>query len=166
MKDLLLQYARYNQWANHRFIDVLLTLDEEKLELQIASSFSTIRETVYHMWSAEFIWLQRLELTENPVWIEDIFKGSFAEACANWQTVSKGIIDFISRQYDDRSFEHVLQYYTRQKKSFKTPVSGVLLHVFNHATYHRGQLVTMLRQAGEKKIPGTDMITFLANPRS
>jgi uncharacterized damage-inducible protein DinB len=60
----------------------------------------------------------------------------------------------------------VLQYYTRQKKSFKTPVSGVLLHIFNHATYHRGQLVTMLRQAGEKKIPGTDMITFLANPKS
>lgn len=164
MKELLLQYARYNQWANKKFIDAVLDLDDEKLEQSITSSFSSIRETVYHMWSAEFIWLQRLELTENPVWIQDSFEGTVAEACTNWQKASQALIDFISRQYDDRSFEHVLQYYTRQKKSFKTPVSGVLLHVFNHATYHRGQLVTMLRQAGEKKIPGTDMITFLANP--
>jgi len=165
MKELLLQYARYNHWANSRIIEVLLSLDEEKLELPIASSFSTIKATVYHTWSAEFIWLQRLELTEQPVWIAEEFNGSFAEACAQWQKISQAIIDFVARQYDDRSFGHVLQYYNRQKKSFKTPVSDVLMHMFNHGTYHRGQLVTMLRQAGEKKIPGTDFISFAHNSK-
>jgi uncharacterized damage-inducible protein DinB len=33
--------------------------------------------------------------------------------------------------------------------------------VFNHATYHRGQLVTMLRQIGAEKIPATDFAAFV-----
>jgi uncharacterized damage-inducible protein DinB len=32
----------------------------------------------------------------------------------------------------------------------------MMLHVFNHGTYHRGQLVNMLRQLGIEKIPPTD----------
>jgi len=40
------------------------------------------------------------------------------------------------------------------------PVYQMLQHVFNHATYHRGQLVTMLRQLGQDKIPDTDFYTY------
>jgi uncharacterized damage-inducible protein DinB len=36
----------------------------------------------------------------------------------------------------------------------------MLLHLFNHNTYHRGQLVTMLRQLGMDKIPATDFIVW------
>jgi uncharacterized damage-inducible protein DinB len=40
-------------------------------------------------------------------------------------------------------------------------VKDMLLHIFNHATMHRGQLVTFLRQLGEvDKIPSTDFSTF------
>jgi uncharacterized damage-inducible protein DinB len=35
------------------------------------------------------------------------------------------------------------------------------MHVFNHGTYHRGQLVTMLRQVGVTEIPQTDYIAFV-----
>ncbi|MBL0200663.1 MAG: hypothetical protein IPP81_11100 [Chitinophagaceae bacterium] len=38
------------------------------------------------------------------------------------------------------------------------PVYQMLHHVFNHASYHRGQLVTMLNQLGADKIPGTDFL--------
>ena len=31
-----------------------------------------------------------------------------------------------------------------------------LFHVFNHGTYHRGQLVNKLRQSGIEKIPPKD----------
>ena len=45
-----------------------------------------------------------------------------------------------------------------KKEQFKQPVCDVLLHVFNHGTYHRGQLVTMLRQLGASNIP--ELILF------
>jgi uncharacterized damage-inducible protein DinB len=40
------------------------------------------------------------------------------------------------------------------------PLGELMRHVVNHATYHRGQIVTMLRQLG-KTPPSTDYIRFL-----
>jgi uncharacterized damage-inducible protein DinB len=160
MKDLLQQMARYNIWANKQFIDILLKMNDEILDKEINSSFPSIRATIYHMWSAEDIWLQRLLLVEQPVWAQSVFEGSFKEAVNKWQETSKALLAFVERQYNDDAFRHVLQYYNLKKVSFKLPVYVVLMQVFNHATYHRGQLVTMMRQAEIKKIPGTDFHTF------
>ncbi len=161
MKETLLQMARYNIWANKRIVETLLSLGDSVLDQEIASSFPSLRRTAYHMWSAEFIWLQRLQLVEKPVWIESVFKGTIQEAFAAWEQVSNALLQFIERQYNDHSMEHVLQYYNTKKESFKHPVYGILQHVFNHATFHRGQLVTMLRQAGVTKIPATDLIVYI-----
>lgn len=161
MKEIFLQYACYNVWANKAIIDVLLQMEEDKIDEVVQSSFPSLRKTVYHIWSAEYIWLQRLLLTERPLWVQDVYDGSFEEACARWQEVSSLLKDFVSRQYDDKAFTHVFQYYNLKKQSVKNPVSRVLMHVFNHATYHRGQLVTIMRTVGVTKIPCTDFITFI-----
>lgn len=160
MKDLLLQMGRYNMWANKQMAEVLLQLHEQQLDMEIESSFPTIRQTVYHMWSAEDIWLQRLQLVEQPIWADSVFKGTFADAVKKWGQVSKGLAGFIEKQFSDESFMHVVQYYNLKKQHFKVPVYVCLAQAFNHATYHRGQLVTMARQAGVKKIPGTDFHIF------
>ena len=160
MKELLLQYAQYNVWANKLILDALLKLDDGAVDKEIASSFPSIRATLVHTWSAEFIWLQRLQLVEHPVWIQGEFEGAFEEAVSQWQKVSASLVQFVEKQYDDRAFEHVLQFYDRQKVSHKAPVFQVLNHVFNHSTQHRGQLITMLRQLGVTKIPQTDFIAF------
>jgi uncharacterized damage-inducible protein DinB len=53
-----------------------------------------------------------------------------------------------------------LAYKNLKGDPFVQPVSEILLHLPNHGTYHRGQLVTMLRQLGVEKIPQTDYILF------
>lgn len=161
MKELLLQMSRYNLWANKRLIDVMLKLDNEKLEREIPSSFPSLRDTALHIWGAEFLWLQRLQLAEQPIYMPYVFTGTFAEACTQWQGASQGFIDFIDKQFDDRALEHVLQYYNSEKQSFKNQVFEVLQHVFNHSTYHRGQLVTLLRQVGVEKLAATDFTAYL-----
>jgi uncharacterized damage-inducible protein DinB len=161
MKELLLQMAKYNLWANKRLIDVMQKLDDEKQNREIPSSFPSIYNTALHIWGAEFLWLQRLQLAEQPIYTPYVFTGTFAEACTQWQEASQAFIDFIDKQFDDKALEHVLQYYNSEKQSFKNPVFEVLQHVFNHSTYHRGQLVTLLRQVGVEKLPATDFTAYL-----
>ena len=161
MKELLLQYAQYNVWANKLIIDALLKLEEGAADKEVASSFPSIRKTVLHTWSAESIWLQRLLLAEHPVWQEDVFNGNIENICSEWQKTSPEFVVFVEKQYDDKALQHVLQFYDRQKKSYKMPVYQVLHHVFNHSTYHRGQLVTMLRQLGQTTMPQTDFTAFV-----
>jgi uncharacterized damage-inducible protein DinB len=38
------------------------------------------------------------------------------------------------------------------------------MHIFNHNTYHNGQLVTMLRALGVVTIPATDFIVWTRLP--
>lgn len=160
MKELLLQYAKYNVWANKLMIGVLNKLSDAQIDADIASSFPSIKKTVSHVWSAEDIWLQRLNLAEQPVWAESVFEGSFDDMLNNWQKTSKDLQQFVEKQFNDEAFLHVMQYYNLQKQSIKLPVNVGLMQVFNHGTYHRGQLITMLRQVGVAKLPATDFFRF------
>lgn len=161
MKELMTRYARYNEWANKRLIEVMLPLNEELLSTASASSFESLEQTVLHLWSAESIWLQRLQLEEKPIWQQSSFSGSFSSLCEAWTHTSGELTAFVRSQYNDQAFDHVLQYYNLKKQSMKQKVSDVLLHTFNHATYHRGQLITMLHQRGVTKLPATDFIAFV-----
>ena len=161
MKELLTQYANYNIWANKRMIDAILKLSPEQLDMPIESSFNTIRKTVYHSWGAEYVWLQRLQLLENWVYVGNDLDTPVEEACTKWLQAGDALKAFIDRQFDDKAFEHVFQYYDSEKVSHKQPVGLTLHHVFNHATYHRGQLITMMRQAGVTKIPYTDFMGYV-----
>ena len=46
-------------------------------------------------------------------------------------------------------------------EEFKNGVEGILFHVVNHGTFHRGQILTMLRELGFTSFPSQDLITFL-----
>lgn len=161
MKEILTQYANYNIWANKRVVDALLKLSPEQLDMPIVSSFNTIRKTAYHSWGAEDVWLQRLLLVESWRYVGNDLDTPIETACEKWLQTGQDLKAFIEKQFEDASFGHVFQYYDSEKVSHKQPVGQTLHHVFNHATYHRGQLITMLRQAGVTKIPYTDFIGFV-----
>ncbi len=61
---------------------------------------------------------------------------------------------------------HVFEYQNSKKEIFKQPVYEMLLHLFNHQTFHRGQLVTMMHQNEVEKIPATDFIVYSRKPLS
>jgi uncharacterized damage-inducible protein DinB len=91
--------------------------------------------------------------------VEGIFKGSFADACYNWALASEGLIHFVQHK-DEDTLSAIVTYGDLMGNQFETPVSQVLLHVFHHSTYHRGQLISLLRQARETVIPRTDFIAY------
>lgn len=164
MKELLKQYAAYNTWAHQKLLDIINTLSPEQQEAELKSSFSSLYLTVLHMWDAETAWWQRVKLQERLNMPSDTFKGSFRE-------LSNGLLNQ-SRQWEewvtsasDLAIEHVFQYQNSKRELFKQPVFQVLLHVFNHGTYHRGQLVTMLRQLGIEKLPSTDFTTYFRSKK-
>jgi uncharacterized damage-inducible protein DinB len=115
------------------------------------------------MMEVENVWFQRLKLVENPTppgW----FIGNFDELSKKLQELSKQWNDWV-KEASNEAISHVFAYYSLKKEYFKQPVYEVLLHLFNHQAYHRGQLVTMLRQLGVDKIPQTDFIVFTRQPR-
>ncbi len=154
MKEILQQYAAYNIWANKTLLDRIQKLGEEKIQIEITSSFPSLYKTVCHMWLAEEAWWQRHKLADKIELQSENFTGSFAALCVQHAKQSQQWKDWVDAA-NDIQLTHVFAY-IRNKEQHKMKVHDMLLHLFNHGTYHRGQLVTMLRQLGEDKIPATD----------
>lgn len=159
MKELLIQLATYNVWANQQLGNSMLRLPEEKLVAELPSSFKSIFKTVLHMWDAESIWWQRIKLAERIIVPSEVFTDNFQELMKNQLDQSKQFEEWVDKA-SELALNHVFAYQNSKKEQFKQPVYQVLIHVFNHGTYHRGQLVNLFRQLGVKEIPATDFILW------
>jgi uncharacterized damage-inducible protein DinB len=158
MKEILEQYAAYHLWANEKLLNVALSLDETLQHQKTESSFSSLYDTFLHLWVVESMWWQRLKLQERIVLPE--------VKTLNLQEIANGLIGQ-SKQWEEwvrnansASLEHVFAYYNSKKEYLKNPVWKSLLHLFNHASYHRGQIVTILHTLRVEKIPSTDFIAW------
>jgi uncharacterized damage-inducible protein DinB len=159
MKELLKQYASYNAWANQRLCEIILALPAEKQKQELLSSFKSLFATVVHMWDTESVWFQRIKMQERTIAPSENFSGELKDAINGLMQQNAVWIEWIGNA-SEAALEHVFQYYNSKKEYFKQPVWQVLMHVINHATFHRGQLINMLRQLGEEKLPGTDFVLW------
>lgn len=160
MKHLLLQLALYHEWANKILFKKLSTVSPEVLNKDMAASFGSINGTLFHLLSAEKIWWQRIQLNEKIVLPDENLASDFASMSAAILQVSSDWVQLV-RESNENKLEHVFGYYNSKKIFFKQPLNEVLIHLFNHQTYHHGQIITMLRQQGVTRLPATDYIRFL-----
>ncbi|HYC41102.1 MAG TPA: DinB family protein [Chitinophagaceae bacterium] len=159
MKELLKLLAAYNLWANQKTCDAILSLPDEQQLQDLPSSFRSLHRTVLHMWDAESIWWQRMKLQEKIVIPSETFQGNMRDAVTGLLQQDQQWLEWIGNA-SEAALDHVFQYYNLKKEHFRQPVFQVATHVFNHNTYHRGQLVNMMRQLGVEKIPQTDLVVW------
>lgn len=157
-KQYFIELAGFNIWANHIVCGWLEQISDEQWNRETESSFNSIRETVLHIISAEKAWLQRFK--KEPVeWLQNKYKGSKEEYIKLWEESSKGFKEFIEN-FDESKLQTHLEFKRLNGDAFSMPFYQLFAHVVNHATYHRGQLVTMLRQSGFKNLASTDLVGY------
>jgi uncharacterized damage-inducible protein DinB len=159
MKELLVQYAAYHTWANGLLLDAIAQLDPETQNKEVPSSFPSLFKTILHIWDAESIWWQRMKLQERIVRPSENFNGDFRELSQQLLNQNKQWHDWINNA-QEHMLQHVFLYQNSKREQFKQPLYQMLLHIFNHGTYHRGQLVNIMRQLNISKIPSTDFILW------
>lgn len=158
MKAIVMQHAAYNVWANTRMVE-LLKKQDHLLDKEVKSSFPTLRKTVFHIWDAEYIWLQRLKGQSIDNWPSKLFdqRISLDKLVLN----SKEFHDFLQEK-DEDYYTASTGYRNTRGESFSNTNHGIAMHCMNHSTFHRGQAVTMLRSLGyEDNVDSTDLIAYL-----
>ena len=160
MRELFISYAAYNKWANEILLNECLKLTKEQQEQTIESSFKSIVATWLHMWDAESIWWQRLQRNVQIIIPSKTLSPSMQEV-ANGVTHQNKQWKIFLQEIDEEKLKENFNYKNLKGESFSNAVWKTVHHVFNHSTYHRGQIVTMLRQLGVQQIPQTDYIVFI-----
>ncbi len=159
MKKYFLSLVSYNAWANQKLAAIISDTGEDAVQQLQKSSFSTIRETAFHIWDAEGIWLKRLKGASLNEWPSKNFTGTTKEGLQLLVDGSRDYLDYLEA-LDEKEFSSVINYTNIKGVAFQNTIEEILAHVMNHSTFHRGQLVTMLRGAGCTNLKSTDMITF------
>ena len=157
--EIIHSFANYNAWANNILAKALLTANEGQLEMEIISSFPSIRKTLVHIHGAESIWVQRLASLPPYTFYKGTAGISTNEEITLWLSSSDKLKDYALSLNEENLLEE--KSVTNLKgEIFSNAVWQMLMHCFNHSTFHRGQIITMLRQVGVTAIPSTDLITY------
>ncbi len=148
----------YHYWARDRALTALEALTQEQYERDLGNSFKSIRETMTHVYAAEWAWYSRWH-GESPTALlpADRFPDLAALRQA-WTELEQKMRTFVGG-LDEAGVNRVIEYKLLSGQAGASPLWQMVQHVVNHASYHRGQITTLLTQAGED-VGATDIIVL------
>ncbi len=149
----------YHYWARDRMLDAVAALPHAEYVKARGNSFGSIRETVVHLYSAEWIWLERWHGHFPATALDPDRFPDIAVVREAWAALEKDVRAYVVGLDSVRVDERV-RYRNLKGVEAESSRWTMLQHVVNHASYHRGQVTTMLRQAGGAAPASQDLITF------
>jgi uncharacterized damage-inducible protein DinB len=149
----------YHYWARDRVLTAVEPLTAEQFTRAMGNSFSSVRDTLAHIVSAEIIWLARWRGASPKALLPADRHTSLADVQAEWTRLEPEVREFL-RALGPDGITRVFEYKLISGQPGSSPFWQMLQHVVNHATYHRGQVTTMLRQLGAQPGKSMDMIAF------
>ncbi len=149
----------YHYWARDRMFEALEPLTPDQTDRDMGNSFRSIRDTVTHIYAAEWAWHSRWTGTSPTALLPtDTFPdlAALRQAWSDHETKMRAFLDAL----DENGITRMIQFTLLSGQAGEAPFSQMLQHVVNHASYHRGQVTTMLRQMGAQPARSLDMIAF------
>ena len=150
--------VEFNYWARDRMLDAVTALTAPQFVQPLGNSFSSVRDTLVHIYSAEWVWYMRWQGTSPTEPLNPQDYPVLATVTAEWRDLEGRIRTFV-HGLDEETVLRELDYRQMNGQAFRSPIWQMVQHVVNHGTYHRGQVMTMLRQLGAKPA-STDLIVF------
>jgi uncharacterized damage-inducible protein DinB len=157
--DEAIALVDYHYWGRDRMLGAVEPLTPEEYLKDLGSSFRCVRDTVVHTYGAEWNWYLR--------WVGNSQKG-FPDASAfpdvstiraAWKSQEQKVRLFVL-SLGEESLHRTFKYRTFDGQEMESEFAHMLQHVVNHATFHRGQVTTMLRQLGAPAPKPQDLIRF------
>jgi len=158
--DHLASLARYKAWADGLFFGALAKLPEAELDAPRPIVFGSLLRTLNHVHAMDQVWRAHLEgrphglTTRNP---RDC--PAFAELRARQAEMDAWYVRYAGALSAAQAGERVAFTFIGGGAG-EMSRGDILLHVVNHATYHRGHAADMLYAAGHVP-PTTDYPVFL-----
>jgi len=144
---MLKQFCDYNNWANSLLLNAL-TANSASIPETCISLFS-------HIVNAQLIWGCRISGVKPKV---SVWQVNDLQSCRILLEESVNSLLYITDQETVESA--IVKYTTSAGEYYETSIADILLHVFNHGTYHRGQIAKEMKLHHIKPV-NTDYIQFI-----
>lgn len=147
MKAHFIRFFAFNNWANQVVTDFISTNDIRDERVLLLAS---------HLAHAQRNWYLRVigQQSDVPLWTLEqpaSIALQLAENGERWLTHLNKLRDI--------DFHAKLAYKNMAGEPYLDNLADILTHLVNHSTYHRGQIMQLIRGLGLTP-PGTDFILF------
>jgi uncharacterized damage-inducible protein DinB len=149
----------YNYWARDRLLLAVGVLSPDQYTRDMGNSFKSIRDTLVHIYSAEWVWYTRWQGASPTQALSAADYPDLATLQGAWVDLESQTRAFLE-QAGDAGVTRTFEYTFLNGQPGKNPFWQMLQHVVNHGSYHRGQVTTMLRQLGAAPAKSLDLITY------
>lgn len=152
--------AAYNRWMNQQVYAAAARLPAAAIAEDRGAFFGSILGTLNHLLIADTIWLHRfanhpagfvalepMRTSEPPRDLRATAHEDLPSLWAAREQLDALIVDWIG-ELSEADLDHVLSYANTQGVASRRRFGSLLMHFFNHQTHHRGQVSTLLTQAG------------------
>jgi uncharacterized damage-inducible protein DinB len=146
VKDLEILFD-YGYWANGKLFDAMTQLTPEQFAKPLSGNHGSIRNTMVHMLSAEWVWLERCGGSKRGDPLDPTNFPTVASLVETWKQVESHMRSFLSSLRDEdlaREVEFVIG--GNQKRSLS--VGELMQQAASHGVHHRGQVSLLLRLLG------------------
>jgi uncharacterized damage-inducible protein DinB len=157
-QDISLLY-KYNQWANARILNTAANVTPEQYLAPGTFPHGSLRGTLVHALSAEWIWRTRWEGSSPTSLLKQDDFPTFDSLRTRWSEEEKRLMYFVESVAEER-LNSTFDYRNTSGKAFTKILWQVMAHVVNHGTQHRSEAAAILTDLGHS--PGDlDLISFL-----
>lgn len=150
--SLLTRMSEYMLWADEKIWGYVKTLTDEEFSLVVSNQSGSIHERYLHMAQGHSQWLH--------LWIEKEQEKIELEKLSRNDLFS--YLNSINRRIVGLAHSNDIDAIKNPFRSAETPLmlEEMIFNIINHATYHRAQIVTLLRILG-KDVAMTDYVPYL-----
>lgn len=140
-------FYEYHFTENRKIWDTyIMPLSQEQFSQDVDYSHGSVRNQIVHLMSVDDAWFSGLRGVEIP---RDPDPANFNDRSvvrAHWDRVEKNMRDYLAKLQDEMLFKKPFA----EGEDKDLILWQVLLHVVNHGTDHRAQLLRLLNDLGVK----------------
>lgn len=138
-------FYNYHFSENRKIWDMVITsLSHHQFIQNVDYSYGSVRNQIGHLMSTDEAWFSGLRGVEIP---EDLNPADFEDRetlRAYWDTIEQNMRDYLEKLRDDMLFQKPFA----EGEDKDLILWQVLLHVVNHGTDHRAQILRLLHDLG------------------
>jgi uncharacterized damage-inducible protein DinB len=150
---------RYNTWATARVLDTAERLGPGPFVTPHDAACPSVRDTLVHAMSAQWIWLERWQGRSPASAIDARGFPDLASIRARWADIEGDTQRFVG-EISEARLASVVEYRNTKGERWAHALWQQMIHQVNHATQHRSEVAVMLTRWGHS--PGDlDFLIFV-----
>lgn len=137
----------YNYWAHHQLLSCLQSVSKAQFERLIDYGIGSLHQQVVHTMWAEALWLARIRGQARVNWTISDYP-TLASVIQQWQTIERDYRSYLNQITQPELERNIEVFSASRNETYPHPVYEILLHVVNHGTDHRSQMLRLIGEFG------------------